>query len=120
MDPLSGQLCHRRARHGPEQVLRAGLPGALCSGDILWTAFRAGLTGWKELETPHLRLRYRASDEIIRAGNHMALRLEVSLKPKMHVYALGVAGNYIPVQWQMVEGAWKASPPQCRHQRISG
>jgi hypothetical protein len=39
-----------------------------------------GLAGWKEIETPHLRLKYRASDEIVRADNHVALRIEVSLK----------------------------------------
>jgi hypothetical protein len=82
-------------------------------GDILLDrSSRVGLTGWKEFETPHLILKYRASDEIVRAGNHVALRIEVSLKPKMHVYAPGVQGNYIPVQWQMDEGAWKASAPQ--------
>lgn len=82
-------------------------------GDILMDrSSGAGLTGWKEIETPHLRVRYRASDEIVRAGNHVVLRLEVSLKPKMHVYAPEVQGNYIPVQWQMAEGAWKSSPPQ--------
>jgi hypothetical protein len=71
-----------------------------------------GLAGWKEIDTPHLRLKYRASDEIVRAGNHVALRIEVSLKHKMHVYAPGVQGSYIPVQWQMAEGSWKASAPQ--------
>jgi hypothetical protein len=30
----------------------------------------------------------------------------------MHVYAPGVQGNFIPVQWQIAEGAWKASAPQ--------
>ena len=82
-------------------------------GDILLDKpSRAGRTGWQELETPHLRLRYRASDEIVRAGNHVALRIEVSLKPKMHVYAPEVQGSYIPVQWQMAEGVWKVSAPQ--------
>jgi hypothetical protein len=82
-------------------------------GDILLDrSSRAGLTGWKELETPHLKLKYSASDEIVRAGNHVALRIEVRLKPKMHIYAPGVQGSYIPVQWQMAEGAWKAAIPQ--------
>jgi hypothetical protein len=82
-------------------------------GDILLdTSSRAKLAGWKEVETPHLRLKYRASDEIVRAGNHVVLRIEVSLKPKMHVYAPGVQGSYIAVQWQMAEGVWKASVPQ--------
>lgn len=34
------------------------------------------------------------------------------LKPRMHVYAPGAPGNYIPVQWQMGEGVWKTSAPQ--------
>jgi hypothetical protein len=57
-------------------------------------------------------MKYRASDEIVRAGNHVVLRIEVSLKSKMHVYAPEVRGGYIPVQWQIAEGAWKASVPQ--------
>lgn len=68
--------------------------------------------GWKELETQHLRLRYKASDEIVRAGNRVALMIQVSLKPKMHAYAPGVQGSYIPVQWQMATGAWKALDAQ--------
>jgi hypothetical protein len=82
-------------------------------GDILLDrSSQAANSGWKELETPHLKLRYGASDEVVRAGNHVALRIEVFLKPKMHVYAPGVQGSYIPVQWQMAEGAWRMSVPQ--------
>jgi hypothetical protein len=82
-------------------------------GDILLDrSSRTGKTGWKEIETPHLKLKYRASDEIVRPGNRVALRIEASLKSKMHVYSPEVQGNYIPVQWQMAEGAWKALAPQ--------
>jgi len=83
------------------------------AGDILLDrSSQAEAAGWKELETPHLKLRYRASDDIVRAGNHVALRIEVILKSRMHVYAPGVQGSYIPVQWQMAEGIWKTSVPQ--------
>lgn len=82
-------------------------------GDILLDrSSQAKQTGWKEIETPHLKLKYKASDEVVRAGNHAVLRIELVLKPKMHVYAPGVQGRYIPVQWQMAEGTWKASAPQ--------
>jgi hypothetical protein len=75
---------------------------------LLKSPTQTALTAWKEVKTPHLRLRYRASDDVVRAGNHVVFELEVFLKPKMHVYAPGVQGSYIPVQWQMAAGPWHA------------
>ncbi len=70
------------------------------SGTILWqTSPEAVREGWQEAETNHLKLRWRASDPKARGGNVTALRVEVTLKPKMHVYAPGVQSSYIPVQW---------------------
>ena len=54
-----------------------------------------------ERETDHLYLTTSASDELVRAGNRVALVAAVDLKPEMHVYAPGVAGGYIPVEWEM-------------------
>lgn len=70
------------------------------SGTILWqTSPEAVREGWQEAATDHLKLRWRASDPKARGGNVTELRLEVTLKPKMHVYAPGVQSGYIPVQW---------------------
>jgi len=72
------------------------------SGTILWqTSPEAMREGWQEVETNHLKLRWRASDSKARGGNVIAIRVEVKLKPKMHVYAPGVQSSYIPVQWTL-------------------
>ncbi|MGH9439228.1 MAG: protein-disulfide reductase DsbD domain-containing protein, partial [Terriglobia bacterium] len=47
-----------------------------------------------------LRLFSSASDEIVQPYKKVALFLDVSLAPKMHVYAPGVKG-YIPIDWKM-------------------
>jgi hypothetical protein len=79
------------------------------AGSILLKASPAAtLRGWAELQTPHLKLRYRASDNTVHGGSRATLLMEVSLKPKMHVYAPGVRSSYIPIKWEMASGAWKA------------
>ena len=65
-----------------------------------------------EVETRRLKLEYWASDSVVHAGNRLALVLEVALKPGMHVYAPGVEGGYIPIEWQMPDSTgWLAHPP---------
>ena len=54
-----------------------------------------------ERETCHLYLTTSASDELVRPGNRVALVAELELKPEMHVYAPGVEGGYIPVEWDI-------------------
>jgi hypothetical protein len=49
-----------------------------------------------------------ASNSIVRTGQRIALVLDLTLKPGMHVYAPGVEG-YIPIEWSMKESeAWTA------------
>ncbi|MFC1614256.1 protein-disulfide reductase DsbD domain-containing protein [Gemmatimonadota bacterium] len=55
------------------------------------------------LKTNAFTLEYRASQTAVSAGNHITLILDVQLKDKMHVYAPGVEGGYIPVSWQLDE-----------------
>ncbi|MCP5118436.1 MAG: peroxiredoxin family protein, partial [bacterium] len=55
------------------------------------------------VETKHLKLTYSASDATARVGNRLALVVDVELKEKMHVYAPGVEGGYIPIAWTMPE-----------------
>jgi hypothetical protein len=63
-----------------------------------------------EVETPHLRLRYFASDETVYPGSIALLTVEVELKPGMHVYAPGVKG-YKPIAWTSTPSAgWLARP----------
>lgn len=62
---------------------------------------------WTAIDTPHLRLRYAATDSIVRAGSRIELAVEVELKPRMHVYAPGVQASYKPIVWTVEESpAW--------------
>jgi hypothetical protein len=72
------------------------------------TSPAAARGGWREVETRHLTLRYRASDAAVRGGSRATLELEVKLKPKMHVYAPGVQASYIPVRWDLEAGPFKS------------
>jgi hypothetical protein len=75
--------------------------------------------GWTEVETRHLKLRYRATDTSIQGGMTTTLALEVALKPKMHVYAPSVTGSYIPVKWEIAQQAmWKPFDPEWPAPRV--
>jgi len=61
-------------------------------------------------ETKHLKLIAAASEEAVEAGNRITLSLRIELKPRMHVYAPGVEGGYIPIQWKMPDSTgWAAT-----------
>lgn len=63
------------------------------------------------VDAPHVRLTYSASDTALSPGGTTALILDIDLQPGMHVYAPGVEGGYIPIDWKMPESkAWIASP----------
>lgn len=64
-------------------------------------------------ETKHLRLSSAASTDHAIAGQRISLTLDIELKPGMHVYAPGVEGGYIPIDWKM-EGAQPAEYPPAR------
>lgn len=50
-----------------------------------------------EHKTDHLYLRNWVSDEGVMGGHRFTVGIDVVLEPKMHVYAPGVEGGYIPV-----------------------
>jgi len=63
------------------------------------------------VDAPHIQLTYSASDAALSPGGTAALILDIDLKPGMHVYAPGVEGGYIPIDWKMPESkAWIAEP----------
>ena len=63
-----------------------------------------------ELETPHLRLRYSASDKVVYPGSLALLTVEIEVKPGMHVYAPGAQG-YKPIDWTTKPSpGWLARP----------
>jgi hypothetical protein len=51
-------------------------------------------------QTRQLELSTSASTDSISTGEHVALVIDINLKPKMHVYAPGVE-HYIPIDWQI-------------------
>lgn len=62
-------------------------------------------------ETKHLKLSTSASDTIAWPGSRVTLVVDIDLKPGMHVYAPGVTGGYIPIDWKMPESlSWLALP----------
>lgn len=78
---------------------------------ILVRRFGAAGAEKTEVETSHLNLISSASDAAVWPGNRITLALDLELKPGMHVYAPGVQGGYIPIDWEMPESkAWLALP----------
>jgi len=64
-------------------------------------------------ETKYFQVSASASNELVHQGQHITLVLDLELKPKMHVYAPGVQGGYIPIDWKMTESpAFKAAAAQ--------
>jgi AhpC/TSA family/Disulphide bond corrector protein DsbC len=64
-----------------------------------------------EIKTPHLTLTSSASDTTVFPGSRITLVLELDMKPGMHVYAPGVTGGYIPIDWKIPESkSWLALP----------
>ena len=63
-----------------------------------------------EVQGKQLSAETTASNSLVRAGQRIALVIDVTLKPKMHVYAPGVK-TYIPIDWEMKESdAWTVHP----------
>ncbi len=52
------------------------------------------------IEGKHVAVSLSASDEVVRGGERILLRVKVRLPPRIHVYAPGVLG-YIPIDWRM-------------------
>jgi hypothetical protein len=53
-------------------------------------------------QTKQLQVLSSASVDTVAAGQHVALVLDIDLKPRMHVYAPAVE-HYIPISWQITE-----------------
>jgi len=83
------------------------------ASNIVWRQFGEGAGPiLATAETPHLKLSLISSDAVARPGARLALALEIELKPGMHVYAPGVEGGYIPIEWKLAESkGWKLHEP---------
>jgi AhpC/TSA family/Disulphide bond corrector protein DsbC len=71
------------------------------------------------VETKHLKLTYSTSDTSLSPGGRAALMMDIELKKGMHVYAPGVQGGYIPIDWKIAESkGWLAHPVSYPASRI--
>lgn len=78
------------------------------ASNILWRQFGATGPVQAVAETPQLRMELIASDVVARPGARLSLELRIELKPGMHVYAPGVEGGYIAIDWWAEKSkAWK-------------
>lgn len=71
------------------------------AASILVHQFDAGGVEKTEVDARHLTLISAASDATVWPGNRVTLTLDLDLKPRVHVYAPGVKGGYIPIDWKM-------------------
>lgn len=81
------------------------------AASILVHQFGQGAVAKTMVEAPHIQLTYGASDAALSPGGTSTLILDIDLRPGMHVYAPGVEGGYIPIDWRMPESkGWIALP----------
>lgn len=81
------------------------------AADVLTREFGGDGAAKTTVETPHLKLTYSASDAGMMPGARTALILDLELTKGMHVYAPGVQGDYIAIDWKMAESkGWLAHP----------
>ncbi len=73
------------------------------AGSILTREFGENGTETTVVDNPQIRLSWSASDASFAPGHRITLILDLDFKPKRHVYAPGVEGGYIPVDWKMTD-----------------
>lgn len=61
-------------------------------------------------ETKYFHASTSASNQLVHQGQHISLVVELELNPKMHVYAPGVQGGYIPIDWKIAESPGFKAP----------
>ncbi len=81
------------------------------SSDILARQFGdAGGSAGSAIDAHQMRLTTGASTGTARPQQRIVLTVDIELKPKMHVYAPGVA-DYRPIEWSLAEGAFLKPHP---------
>jgi hypothetical protein len=73
------------------------------AGSVLTREFGAAGQTVTHVDTPHIALSYTASDAAFSPGRRITLIVDLDFKPKMHVYAPGVEGGYLPIDWKMAK-----------------
>jgi hypothetical protein len=72
-------------------------PAAILVHQFGWTPPEPGT----EVEGKQLSAKAGASNATVAPGQRVALMLDVDLNPNMHVYAPGIGGGYISIDWKM-------------------
>lgn len=78
----------------------------ITTSDILVRQFGDDVGAMQTLQTKHLTVAAGASADHVRAGQRIALTLDIEMKTNMHVYAPGVQG-YMPIEWSI-----RGGPPE--------
>ena len=82
------------------------------AANILVREFKGPGVSGQDIDAKHLKLRTSASNDSIYVGSRVTLLVDVTLPPKVHVYAPGVQG-YRPIEWTMTESkSWIATAPE--------
>jgi hypothetical protein len=82
-------------------------PAAILVHKFGWTPTEPGI----EVEGKQLNATTGASNATVAPGERVALILDVDLQPNMHVYAPGVGGGYISIDWKMQDSEAAAVHP---------
>jgi hypothetical protein len=82
-------------------------PAAILVHKFGWTPTEPGT----EVEGKQLNATTGASNATVAPGERVALILDVDLQPNMHVYAPGVGGGYISIDWKMRDSEAAAVHP---------
>ncbi len=78
-------------------------------GSILTREFGENGAPKTVIDNAQIRLSSSASDTAFAPGRRITLTIDLDFKPKMHVYAPGVEGGYIPINWKVADSrAWTA------------
>ena len=102
--PYPGTYIVNRAGRVTEKYFEDDYTQRYMSAEVLVRKFgEAAATAHSTVEAKHLGLSASASNERVRAGQRISLVLDVELAPRLHVYAPGVGGDYIPIAWSMKE-----------------
>jgi hypothetical protein len=64
-----------------------------------------------EVEGKQLNAKAGSSNAMVAQGERVALILDIDLQPTMHVYAPGVGGGYISIDWKMQDSETAAVHP---------
>ena len=95
------------AKYSDDEAGGRYTPAAILVHQFGWTPLEPAT----EVEGKQLSAKAGASNSTVAPGQRVTLILDVDLQPNMHVYAPGVAGGYISIDWKMQDSPAAAVHP---------